>query len=41
MAAYVIAVVHALPSFKDATNLDQLTKDSPSVGGTCSGSPDP
>lgn len=31
MAVYVLVVVALYPSFKDATNLDQLTKDSPGV----------
>jgi ABC-2 type transport system permease protein len=31
MAVYVIVVVALYPSFKDATNLDSLTKDSPGV----------
>ncbi len=31
MAVYVIVVVALYPSFKDATNLDQLTTDSPGV----------
>lgn len=31
MALYVLVVVALYPSFKDATNLDQLTKDSPGV----------
>jgi ABC-2 type transport system permease protein len=31
MAVYVIVVVALYPSFKGATNLDQLTKDSPGV----------
>ncbi|MEP7048208.1 MAG: ABC transporter permease subunit [Ilumatobacteraceae bacterium] len=31
MAGYVVVVVALYPSFKDATNLDQLSKDSPGV----------
>ncbi|CAN5627657.1 hypothetical protein BH10ACT2_BH10ACT2_27550 [soil metagenome] len=31
MAVYALVVVALYPSFKDATNLDQLTKDSPGV----------